>query len=149
MPLKSYKRRRLGGSEQGTQRLGANRRNHVWSYDFVFDQTEGGRRLKWLVVLDEYTRECLGLEVEHAIGARAVVGILEKLVAERGAPEFMRSDNGPEFVAREVREWIQSQGFKTRSSMWNSFPANWRRRSGGRNTVKNTTTTDRIPLWRG
>ena len=113
VPLKSHKRRRLGGSDQGTQRLGAKRRNHVWSYDFVFDQTEGGRRLKWLVVLDEYTRECLGLEVEHAMGAREVVGILEKLVAERGAPEFIRSDNGPEFVAREVREWIQSQGFQT------------------------------------
>ena len=69
--------------------------------------------MKWLVVLDEYTRECLGLEVEHAMGAREVVGILEKLVAERGAPEFIRSDNGPEFVAREVREWIESQGFKT------------------------------------
>ena len=113
LPLKSHKRRRLEGADQGTQRLGTNRRNHVWSYDFVFDQTEGGRRLKWLVVLDEYTRECLGLEVEHAMGARQVVGILEKLVAERGAPEFIRSDNGPEFVAREVREWIQSQGFKT------------------------------------
>jgi putative transposase len=69
--------------------------------------------LKWLVVLDEYTRECLGLEAEHTFGAREVFGILEKLVANRGAPEFMRSDNGPEFVAREVREWIQSHGFKT------------------------------------
>ena len=113
LSLKSHKRRRLGGTDQGTQRLGASRRNHVWSYDFVFDQTEGGRRLKWLVVLDEYTRECLGLEVEHTMGAREVVGILEKLVAERGAPQFIRSDNGPEFVAREVREWIQSKGFKT------------------------------------
>jgi transposase InsO family protein len=65
------------------------------------------------VVLDEYTREGLGLEVEHAMGAREVIGILKKLVAERGAPEFIRSDNGPEFVALEVREWIQSQGFKT------------------------------------
>ena len=70
LPLKSHKRRRLGGTEQVTQRLGAGRRNHVWSYDFVFDQIEGGRRLKWLVALDEYTRECLGLEVEHAMGAR-------------------------------------------------------------------------------
>ena len=113
VPLKSHKRRRLGGSEQVTQRLGAKRRNHVWSYDFIFDQTEGGRRLKWLVVLDEYTRECLALEVEHAMGAREVVGILEKLVSERGAPEFIRSDNGPEFVAREVREWIQAQGGQT------------------------------------
>jgi transposase InsO family protein len=113
LPLKSHKRRRLGGTAQGTQRLGANRRNQVWSYDFVFDQTEGGRRLKWLVVLDEYTRECLALEVEHTMGAREVLSILEKLVAERGAPEFIRSDNGPEFVARAVRPWIQSQGIKT------------------------------------
>jgi transposase InsO family protein len=59
------------------------------------------------------TRECLGLEVEHTMGAREVVGILEKLVAERGAPQFLRSDNGPEFVALEVKEWIQSKGFKT------------------------------------
>ena len=66
--------------------------------------------MKWLVVLDEYTRECLGLEVAHAMGAREVVVILEKLVAERGASEFIRSDNGPEFVAWEVREWITIKG---------------------------------------
>ena len=72
--------------------------------------------MKWLVVLDEYTRECLGLEVEHAMGAREVVGVLEKLVAERGAPEFIRSDNGPEFVAREVREWIDRGSRRSTSS---------------------------------
>ena len=113
VPLKSHKRRRLGGSAQGTQRLGAVRRNHVWSYDFVFDQTECGRRLKWLVVVDEYTRECLALEVEHSMGAREVITILERLVAERGTPEFLRSDNGPEFIARVIKEWIGAQGFST------------------------------------
>jgi transposase InsO family protein len=85
----------------------------VWSYDFIFDQTEGGRRLKWLVVLDEYTRECLPFELEHSMGEHEVIAILETLVAKRVAPEFLRRDNGHEFVAREVREWMSSVGFQT------------------------------------
>lgn len=111
--FKARKRRRLGQSSNGAQRLGAERINHVWSYDFVFDQTESGGRLKWLPILDEYTRELLSLEVETSMTARDVIAILERLVQERGAPEYLRSDNGPEFIAEAVKEWIAQNGFKT------------------------------------
>ncbi len=113
VPPKAKKKRRLGTSENGAQRLKAERINHVWSYDFVFDQTESGGRLKWLPVLDEFTRECLSLEVARSMTAADVIEVLEKIVAERGAPDFIRSDNGPEFVANAVKEWIAEKGFKT------------------------------------
>ena len=74
---------------------------------------ERGSRLKWLPVLDEYTRECLSLEVDRSITARDVLETLEKLVEERGVPEFIRSDNGPEFIADAVKEWIAANGMKT------------------------------------
>lgn len=113
VPPKARKKRRLGISENGTQRLRAERINQVWSYDFVFDQTEAGGRLKWLPVLDEFTRECLSLEVKRSMTSGDVIEILDQLVAQRGAPEFIRSDNGPEFVAKAVKEWIAQKGFKT------------------------------------
>lgn len=113
VPPKARKKRRLGISEDGTQRLKAERINHVWSYDFVFDQTEAGGRLKWLPVLDEFTRECLSLEVKRSMKSGDVIEILDQLVAQRGAPEFIRSDNGPEFVANAVKDWIAEKGFKT------------------------------------
>ena len=113
VPAKARKRRRLGNSENGAQRLRAERINHVWSYDFVWDQTEHGRQLKWLPIVDEHTRECLSLEVEYSIPARSVVEILQSVVEERGAPEFIRSDNGPEFIARAVKAWIAEKGMKT------------------------------------
>ena len=75
-------------------------KDHVWSYDFVSDRTEDGRRLKLLAVIDEYTRECLAIEVSRSFTAEDVVGILQYLFAVRGAPQHIRSDNGPEFVAK-------------------------------------------------
>jgi len=113
VPAKVRKKRRLGESANGMQRRRAERINHVWSYDFVHDQTEMGARLKWLPVLDEYTRECLSLEVEHSMTAQDVVITLQKLVAERGAPKFIRSDNGPEFVADAVKDWLRAAGIGT------------------------------------
>ena len=114
VPRRQRKRQRLGSSESGTQRLRAERVNHVWSYDFVFDQTEDGRRLKWLPICDEFSRELVALEVERRMEARDVIRILEAAVLERGgAPEFIRSDNGPEFIALAVQEWIARRGFKT------------------------------------
>lgn len=113
VPTKARKKRRLGNSENSTQRLAPERINHVWSYDFVFDQTESGGRLKWLPVLDEFTRECLSLEVERSMTSSDVIETLDRLVAQRGAPEFIRSDNGPEFIATAVRNWIAQKGFKT------------------------------------
>jgi transposase InsO family protein len=113
VPQRQHKRRRLGNSGNSTQRRCATRMNEVWSYDFVFDQTEDGKRLKWLPIRDEFTRESVALEVERRMEASDVVRVLATAVAERGAPAYIRSDNGPEFVAKAVREWIASQGFQT------------------------------------
>ena len=100
----------------------ADRPNHVWSYDFMEDRTEEGRKLRLLTVLDEHTRECLAIRVERTISARRVISTLEWLVATRGAPEHIRSDNGPEFVAGAVRSWLAAKGceaiFITPGSPW-------------------------------
>jgi putative transposase len=113
VPLRTRKRRRMGESAQGARRRKAERINHVWSYDFLHDHTENGNRLKWLPILDEFTRECLSLEVEHSITADDVIATLERLIEQRGPPEFIRSDNGPEFVAQKLKEWIKCRGFQT------------------------------------
>ena len=110
VPRRQRKRRRLGSSGGGSQRRRAARRNEVWSYDFVFDQTADGRPLKVLPVVDEYTRECLALVVGRALTAADVVRTLAKVVGERGAPAYLRSDNGPEFVAAAVRGWLAKAG---------------------------------------
>lgn len=113
VPQKQSKRRRLGSSEQGSQRRRAERINQVWSYDFIMDQTEDGRRLKMLPIVDEYTRECLEIEVSRSLTAEDVVGVLGRLFVERGEPEYIRSDNGPEFIAEVVKQWLQASGVKT------------------------------------
>ena len=100
------KRRRLGNSVNGCTRLAAERRNHVWSYDFVFDRTENGRPLKLLTLVDEYTREALAIHVARTIKADDVLEVLASVMRERGAPEHIRSDNGPEFIARRLRAWL-------------------------------------------
>jgi transposase InsO family protein len=87
---------------------------HVWSYDFLFDATEDGSRLKWMPVLDEFTRECLALEVDRSVTSTDVIATLDRLIAERGAPDFIRSDNGPEFVADAVRTHLGTLGVETR-----------------------------------
>jgi transposase InsO family protein len=79
----------------------------------VFDQTEDGRRLKWLPVTDEFSRQNLALEVARRMTSSDVIKVLERLVEERGAPAFIRSDNGPEFMAEAVQKWIADRGFKT------------------------------------
>lgn len=111
--VKQRKRRRLGTAENACHRHRAERPRHVWSYDFVMDQTEDGRRLKMLPVVDEYTRECLTVEVERRFTAQDVVRTLDRLFKERGVPEFIRSDNGPEFVASAVKQWLSASGVST------------------------------------
>jgi putative transposase len=114
VPRKQHRRRRLpGGSENSCVRHRAERKNHVWSYDFVIDQTEDGRQLKLLVVLDEYTRECLAIEVARSFTSDDVVSLLQYLFAVRGVPDYLRSDNGPEFVAHRVRRWLDQAGVGT------------------------------------
>lgn len=110
---RSKKRRRLGQSKNGVMKLRAERKNHVWSYDFVFDQLENGRALKILPIVDNFTRECLHIETAHNITGERIIEILKPLIARYGAPAFIRSDNGPEFIARAVREWLAAQNIDT------------------------------------
>ena len=107
VPQKQRKRRRLPGtSANGCVRHRATHANHVWSYDFVADRTEDGRQLKLLVVIDEFTRECLAIEAGRSFTARDVRLTLQYLFAVRGTPEHIRSDNGPEFVAKDIKRWL-------------------------------------------
>ena len=113
VPKKARKRRRLGTSENGVTRRFATEINEVWSYDFVFDRTEDGRRLKILTVVDEYSRECLAIEVGRRFKSNDVIEVLTGLMIERGTPRFLRSDNGPEFIARRLRRWLGQHGVRT------------------------------------
>jgi transposase InsO family protein len=113
VPQIQRKRRRLGQSENGCTRRRSERPDHVWSYDFIHDQTSDGRGLKMLPVVDEFTRECLAIEVERHLTAKDVVSTLEYLFEVRGEPEFIRSDNGPEFIAEAVRSWLTDRGART------------------------------------
>ena len=108
VPRKQRKRRRLPGhSGHGCVRYRATGRNHVWSYDFLTERTEDGRQLKILAVLDKFTRECLATEVARSFTSRDVILTLQYLFAVRGAPQHLRSDNGPEFVAQGIQRWLK------------------------------------------
>ena len=114
VPQKQHRRRRLpGGSANSCIRHRAKHKDHVWSYDFLQDRTEDGRRLRLLAVIDEYTRECLALEVDRRFTSHDVIGVLQYLFAVRGTPDHIRSDNGPEFVARAVRQWLDRADVET------------------------------------
>lgn len=113
VPRKQRKKRRLGSSVNSCVRRPAEHKNHVWAWDFLHDRTSDGRSLKWLTVVDEYTRECLVLEVRRRIPAKAVREVLAAVVQERGAPGHLRSDNGPEFIARVIRSWVSASGMET------------------------------------
>ncbi len=110
---KQHKRRRLGSSAGGICRAESTGMNDVWSYDFVSDQTEDGRTLKMFVVVDEFTRESLAVEVGRSFTSTDVLAVLEFLFEVRGAPRHIRSDNGPEFIAHAVRNWLKSEGVTT------------------------------------
>jgi putative transposase len=109
VPAKARKRRRLGASTAAAGRLSACRPNHVWALDFQHDATTDGRELKFLNVVDEFTREALAIECARTIDADQTVATLKRLVAERGgAPANLRADNGPELTARALAEWCSS-----------------------------------------
>ena len=108
LPQRRPKRRRIGPVGEIINK--AEYPNHVWSYDFVEDRTERGGKLRILAIIDEYTRECLAIRVAASIPASAVVGVLEWLFLTRGVPKFLRSDNGPEFVAKAVCRWLKEFG---------------------------------------
>jgi len=87
--------------------------NEVWSYDFVFDACANGQQLKCLTVTDEFTKEGLAIDADGRIRSPRVIEVLAKLVSERGAPKFLRSDNGPEFVSHALLHWIVAEGIGT------------------------------------
>lgn len=113
VPRTQRKRRRLGSSENGCVRHRAEHMNHVWCYDFVSDQTADGRTLKFLTVEDEFTREALAIEVERSLTSREVIETLRYLFEVRGAPQHIPSDNGPEFIAQSLRDWLEVSGVGT------------------------------------
>ena len=113
VPTKQPKRRRLWLNDGSCIRLRPMHRNHVWSYDFVHDRTSNGRAIRMLTIMDEYTRECLAIEVNRRLNSADVLDVLSQLFLERGAPQYIRSDNGPEFIAKRVRWWLKRQGVET------------------------------------
>ena len=113
VPRKQRKRRRLGASRNGCTQLQAAYPNHVWSYDFVADQTEDGRTLRVFVVVDEYTRRNLALEVGRHFTSEDVIETLRMLFEIHGAPIHVRSDNGPELIAVALRRWLVRRGTGT------------------------------------
>ncbi len=106
VPQKKRKRRRFGHSGNGCHRRRALHKDHIWCWDFVFDRTASGSMLKWLSIVDEYTRECLALKVDRSVTSEDVIDTLAELFAMRGVPRHIRSDNGPEFIAQAIRRWL-------------------------------------------
>ncbi len=113
VPKKQPKRGRLWLADGSCVRLRAEYPNHVWSYDFVEDRTHDGRKYRTLNVIDEYTHECLAIRVGRKLKATDVIDVLSDLFILRGVPGHIRSDNGPEFVAKAVQAWITAVGART------------------------------------
>ena len=111
LPLRRPRRKRAGTSALTCSH--AIRPNHVWTYDFVFDRCANGQQIKLLTVVDEYTRESLAIHVATSIKSRTVIEVLSRLIVERGAPIYLRSDNGSEFTAARVKEWLKEKGIET------------------------------------
>lgn len=113
VPHKQPKRGRLWLNDGSCIRLRPEYPNHVWSYDFVEDRTHNGRKYRMLNIIDEFTRECLAIRVNRKLNSTDVIDVLSDLFIMRGVPGHVRSDNGPEFVAKAVRDWIGAVGAKT------------------------------------
>ncbi len=113
VPQKQPKRKRLWLNDGSCIRLRPEYKDHVWSYDFVMAWTSNGKAFRILVIIDEYTRECLAMRVARRITSGEVLEVLYELFLLRGVPEHIRSDNGPEFTAKAVRRWLNRVGVKT------------------------------------
>ena len=111
VPRKQRKRRAIGGVKRS--RHSATHKNHVWAWDFIFDRTTSGRSLKWLSIVDEYTRECLTLEVGRHFRFDDVLDVLRDLFVIRSVPQHIRSDNGPEFIAKAIKTWLTNAKVQT------------------------------------
>ena len=113
VPQRQAKRRRLWLNDGSCIRLRPERPNHVWGYDFVEDRTHDGRKIRMLNIVDEYTREALAIRVARRLNSADVIDVLSDLFILRGAPAHIRSDNGPEFIAKAVQDWIKAVGVQT------------------------------------
>lgn len=113
VPRKRRKKRSIGQSVFGCQTVAAVHQDDIWCWDFAFDRTRSGSTLKWLSIVDEYTRENLALKVDRNITSEDVMDTLAELFAMRGVPKQIRSDNGPEFVAKALQRWLDSVGVGT------------------------------------
>jgi len=113
VPPKQPKRKRLWSNDGSCVRLRPQFKDHVWSYDFVATRTEDGRALRILTLIDEYTKECLALKVARKLNSQDVLEQLGYLFIYRELPGFIRSDNGPEFTAKAVRNWLERLGVQT------------------------------------
>jgi transposase InsO family protein len=113
VPKKPVRKRRLGDCSNGVVRRRATRPNEVWAWDFFHDRLADGRAVKWLACIDEFTRECLLLEARRSIKAKDAVAMLKEVFAKRGAPKHLRSDNGPEFIAKALREFLADSNVQT------------------------------------
>lgn len=113
VPQRQPKKGRLWLNDGSCVRLRPEYPNHVWSYDFVEDRTHNGRKFRMLNVIDEFTRECLAIRIDRRLRSSDVIDVLSDLFILRGVPRHVRSDNGPEFVARAVRDWIAAVGART------------------------------------
>ena len=106
VPAKQPKRKRLWLNDGSCIRLRPAHPNHVWSYDFVEDRTHDGRKYRMLNIIDEFTRECLAIRINRKLNSTDVIYLLPDLFIRRGVPGHVRSDNGPEFIAKAVQDWI-------------------------------------------
>lgn len=113
VPQRQPKRRRLWLNDGSCIRLRPDHPDHVWSYDFMQHNTHDGRKFRLLTIIDEYTRQCLAIDVERQLNRESVLDRLTDLFIRRGVPEFIRSDNGSEFTAKVVRKWLTAVGVKT------------------------------------
>jgi len=108
VPKKQPKRGRIWLTDGSCVRHRPTHRDHVWSYDFVHARTRNGRPLRLLTLMDEYSRECLSIDVARRLNSESVLCRLAELFVSRGVPEYIRSDNGPEFTAKKVRDWLSN-----------------------------------------
>ncbi len=113
VPVKQPRRGRLYLNDGSCIRLRSCWKNHVWSYDFVLDRLKSGKKIRMLTVIDEYSRKCLAIRVGSSLKSDDVLDTLSTLFITEGVPDYIRSDNGSEFTAKTLREWIGSVGVKT------------------------------------
>ncbi len=113
MPQKQFKKRRLWLNDRSCIRLRPEYKNHVWSYDFIEDRLRNGRKVRWLNIIDEYSKECLASIPKRSWKHTDVLEILSGLFVVKGSPGYIRSDNGSEFTAKKLREWLMDVGVST------------------------------------